>query len=109
MIISPVLLLLALLFIGFGIALYKGRTNLLHEYHRSRVSEEDLPTLGKLTGIGMMLIGGAIAAFGVLFDLAVYTDTRVLLTVGTIILFAGLAAGIVIMLYAVIHYNKGLF
>ena len=109
MIISPVLLLLALLFFGFGIALYKGRTNLLHEYHRSRVSEEDLPTLGKLTGIGMMLIGGAIAAFGVLFDLAVYTDTRVLLTVGTIILFAGLAAGIVIMLYAVIHYNKGLF
>ncbi len=109
MIISPILLLLSLLFLGFGIALYKGHTNLLHSYHRDRVSQEDLPALGKLTGLGMILIGCAIAAFGVLFDIAVYTDTRVLLTVGTVILFAGLAAGIGILLYAVIHYNKGLF
>ena len=107
--ISPFMLIIALLFFALGIALCKGHTNLLHEYHRSRVSEEDLPALGKHTGLGMMLIGVGIAAFGVLFDIALYTDTRLLLTVGIGALFAGLAAGIVILLCAVIHYNKGLF
>jgi len=40
---------------------------------------------------------------------ALYTSDKVFMTVGNVIMFAGIIAGLVIIFSAMIKYNKGIF
>ena len=50
-----------------GIINMTGNISTLHWYHRKRVSKEDCKPMGKLVGLGTLIIGIAMIIFGILF------------------------------------------
>ena len=102
-------------FIVGVICILLGRSNLrgdiscLHSYHRHRVREEDRIPLGKKVGLGTILCGCAICAFSILAALTLYTENQLFISIGYILLIAGLVVGLGIALFAIQKYNKGIF
>ncbi len=92
-----------------GIFNMRGNISSLHSYHRNRVSEEDRLPFGRKVGLGTILIGVGIMAFGILGAVTLYTEQEIYALIGTILLIAGLAVGLGISFYAMIKYNKGIF
>ena len=56
--------LIGVVCIVIGISNRKGNISLLHSYHTKRVAEEDKLPLGKLVGLGMMIVGIALLIAG---------------------------------------------
>ena len=93
----------------FGGMNYKGNVSSLHRYHRNRVRAEDILPFGKTVGTGTLLVGAALILYGIASLLSERFASELLLIVGTTILILGIVAGILIILYGIIKYNKGLF
>lgn len=100
---------LGILIAVLGIINMTGNISSLHSYHRHRVTEENRKPFGRLVGLGTLLCGLAVIAFGALFFAAERTGRESLVIVGTVLLIAGLAAGLAVSFYAMIKYNKGIF
>ena len=100
---------LGLLVCVLGIINMTGNISSLHSYHRKRVTEEDRKPFGKLVGLGTLLIGIAMIVFGVLFLMFEKTQLDLYIIIGTVLLIAGIIAGMVISFYAMVKYNKGIF
>lgn len=92
-----------------GIINITGNISTLHWYHRKRVAETDKKPMGKLVGLGTLVIGLAMIFFGVLFLIFEKTQIDVYVWIGSGILITGLAVGLILNIYAIIKYNKGLF
>lgn len=106
-VIGPVVL--GVLISTLGIMNMKGNISSLHWYHRQRVSPEDVKPFGKKVGLGTLIIGIAIIAFG-LFSLITYlTGIELFTTIGAVLLIPAIIVGLGLSLYAVIKYNKGIF
>ena len=92
-----------------GVINMSGNISSLHSYHRHRVREEDKRIFGRLVGIGNILIGLSVVAFGVLYFIYEMTAALSCITAGTVTLIAGMVLGLGISFYAMIKYNKGIF
>ena len=92
-----------------GVFNMRGHISSLHSYHRHRVSEKDRIPFGKKVGLGTIICGCAIMQFSILSTINLYIQNQILNIVGTVLLIAGLVAGIGLSLYAMIKYNKGIF
>lgn len=88
------------LFCWLGMAIYRGRMELIHAYHRTRVT--DPAAYGRAFAKPLLLIAGAMLLSGIA---ALLTDSFLPM----VILLAGLAAGIGGILAVQAKYNKGLF
>ena len=95
--------------IAVGISNYKGNISSLHSYHRNRVSEADKQALGRGVGLGMLLIGGALIADGGFALVSMLTEKEIFMLIGTIVMLVGLTIGIILALYTIKKYNKGIF
>lgn len=104
-----VTIIIGIVCIMLGISNMKGNISSLHSYHRHRVSEEDTAAFGKAVGIGTVIIGVGISAYGAFAIAALLSGLDVLLLAGTAAMIVGLAVGLPISIYAIIKYNKGLF
>ena len=104
-----VAVLVGVLCIGIGISNMRGNISTLHSYHRHRVSEEDRIPFGKRVGLGTIIIGGGISAFGVLESLSLLTERQWFMMVGCVLLIVALIIGLGLTFYAMIKYNKGIF
>lgn len=94
---------------ALGITNMKGNISSLHWYHRQRVSPEDIKPFGKKVGLGTLIIGVAIIAFG-LFSLVTYlTEIEVFTIIGAILLILAVVVGLGLSFHAMIKYNKGIF
>lgn len=96
------LLFIGILLIILGIANLRGDLSAIHRYNRRRVREEDMPRYGRAMGLGTVVMGASIALTAVLqmvFHLEAFYY----------IIAAGITAGIAVMLYAQLRYNKGIF
>ena len=98
---SIIMFLIAVLFTGLGIAIYRGKTDLIHDYHQTKVTDKS--AYGKAFGKAMlviatiMLLSGIIGLFENLVKLAVA------------ILIIGLVIGIGCIVAVQRKYNKGIF
>lgn len=98
---SIIMFLVAILFTVFGTAIYKGKMDLIHDYHQTKVSDKS--AYGKAFGKAMlviaiiMLLSGIIGLFENLVKLAVA------------ILIIGLVIGIGCIVAVQRKYNKGVF
>ena len=101
--------LLGIILCALGSVNMKGNIYSLHWYHRRRVTEEDRKSFGKLVGLGTLMIGAAIILFGILFWIYEATTMEIWVIIGTVILAAGIVAGLGLSFYAMIKYNKGIF
>lgn len=74
-----------------------------------RVTEEDRKPFGKLVGLGTLIIGVVMIVFGALFLAFEKTQNDAFVIVGVVQLLAGIAVGIIVTVYALNKYNKGIF
>ena len=98
---SIIMFLVSALFTVLGIAIYKGKTDLIHDYRQTKVTDKS--AYGKAFGKAMlviaiiMLLSGIIGLFENLTILAVA------------ILIIGLVIGIGFIVVVQKKYNKGVF
>ena len=90
----------AVLFFFLGHAIYRGNTDLIHDYHQTRV--KDKAAYGKAFSKAMFTISAAMAASGLV---ALFDDGFLPI----LILFLGLAAGIVKIILVQKKFNNGVF
>ena len=95
------LLIFGLLLLPLGIVNLMGNISTIHRYNRRKVSQEDAPKYGRLMGIATLIISGS-AILTVILQMIFSLDFSV-------ILLAGAAAGVVLILVAQFKYNKGIF
>ena len=98
---SIIMFLVAALFTVLGIAIYKGKTDLIHDYHQTKVT--DKAAYGKAFGKAMLVIATVMLLSGItgLFE------SLTILAVA--ILIIGLVIGIGCIIAVQIKYNKGVF
>lgn len=100
---------IGLLAVIIGIINMTGNISTLHRYHRNRVSEADRKPFGRLVGIGTIVMGVSIIAFGG-FQYAFEQTGRTAFTlIGTALMLVGIAVGLTISVIAMVKYNKGIF
>ena len=106
---SIVSVIVGVVLFAIGIANRKGNISMLHSYHTKRIKEEDKLPFGKIVGLGMMIMGGALGVFGGLTFLSTLLERTVYMVVGGIILAVGMVVGLALSFGAMIKYNKGIF
>lgn len=104
-----VTVLIGILLCALGGVNMTGNISSLHSYHRKRVREEDKKPFGRLVGIGSIIIGISLAAFGVFMYAHEKTQNMLYFIVGCVVLGVGLVVGLGINFFAMIKYNKGIF
>ena len=92
--------LLGLLFLALGWMIWKNeRMDLLHDYHRHRVSEEDKKRFCALCGMGVGVIG-----VGMLLTAVLFAATGKLWSLFAFVV--GFLVGIVMLIRAIWKYNR---
>ena len=86
-----------------------GNISSLHEYHRSRVSEENVKPFGRLVGIGTVIVGASVILYSLFLILFELLSIDLFAIVGAVLMLVGVAVGIVISFYAMKKYNGGIF
>ena len=97
---AVIMLAVAALFGVLAYQIYKGRTELIHDYHQTRV--KDKAAYGKSFGKAFFLMAVALGFSGLL---AFFTHVAIALAV----LFLGLALGIAAIIRVQKKYNGGVF
>ena len=98
---SIIMFITSAIFLGLGIAVYRGRTDLIHDYHQTKVT--DRAAYGKAFGKALLVIAGTMLLSGIigLVDRFAVPATAVLVI--------GLCIGIVCIVAVQRKYNKGVF
>jgi membrane protein required for beta-lactamase induction len=93
--------LVATRFTVLGIAIYRGKTDLIHDYHQTRVTDKS--AYGKAFGKAMLFIAAVMLLSGIIG----LFENLVILAVA--ILIIGLVIGIGCIVAVQRKYNKGVF
>ena len=97
---SVIMFLVAALMGGMGIAIYRGKTDLIHDYHQTKVT--DKTAYGKAFGKAMLVIAAALlisSLIGLLCDPAF----------AVAVLVVGLTIGIACIVAVQKKFNNGIF
>lgn len=94
-----IVFLIAVLFGVFAVLIYKGKTELIHDYHQTKVT--DKAAYGKAFGKAMAVIAVAMLLSAVVAFFAMWC--------AVVILFAGLIVGIMAIVRVQKKYNGGVF
>ena len=101
---SAIMLLVGAALAAVGIAIYKGKTELIHEYHRERV--KDRVAYGKAFGKSMLMVSGSLLISGAVGLLG---DSDAIVTIALWVLFVGLLTGILCIIAVQKRFNNGIF
>ena len=98
---SIIMFLIAVLFTGMGIAIYRGKTDLIHDYHQTKVT--DKAAYGKAFGKAMLVISTVLLLSGII---GLFENLTIL---AVAILMIGLVIGIGCIVAVQRKCNKGVF
>ena len=101
---SVMMFLTAALFILLSIAIYKGKTNLIHSYHQTKVTDKS--AYGKAFGKAFFGVAMAPLASGIVGLLG---DSEVIAIIAVAVLMIGIGIGIGFIVAVQKKYNKGVF
>ena len=98
---SIIMFLVGTIFGGMGVAIYRGKTDLIHDYHQTKVT--DKPAYGKAFGKAMFVIIMSLLLSGIISLLSN------LIILAVVVLIIGLCVGVGCIVAVQIKYNKGVF
>ena len=98
---SIIMCIVATVFMGVSIAIYKGKTDLIHDYHQTKVT--DKAAYGKAFAKALLVIAIALLLSGVIGLL----DNLAVLSV--VVLIIGICIGVGCIVAVQRKYNKGVF
>lgn len=98
---SILMFMVATVFIGISIAIYKGKTDLIHAYHQTKVT--DKAAYGRAFGKAMLVIAIALLLSGIIGLL----EKLAMLAVWVLVI--GLCIGIGCIVAVQKKYNNGIF
>ena len=101
---SIIMFLAAIPMIGISIAIYKGKTDLIHDYHQTKVT--DKAAYGKAFGRAMFVVATALLLSGII---SLFGGSEVISMIAVAVLFIGLFIGIAWIIAVQIKYNNGIF
>ena len=101
---SIILFLAAVPMIKISIAIYQGKTNLIHDYHQTKVA--DKAAYGKAFGKAMFVVSMALLLSGII---GLFGTSEVIAMIAVAVLFVGLSIGIAGIVAVQKKYNKGVF
>ena len=98
---SIIMFITSAIFLGLGIAVYRGRTDLIHDYHQTKVT--DPTAYGKAFGKALLVIAGTMLLSGIIGLMESFAVPA------TAVLVIGLCIGIGCIVTVQRKYNKGIF
>ena len=98
---SVVMFFVSLIVVGIGIAIYNGRTDFIHDYHQTNVTDHG--AYGKAFGKALFVVAGALLLSGIIG----LVETLALVAVA--VLLMGLSIGILCLVAVQKKYNGGVF
>ena len=101
---SIIMFLTAILFVVIGVAIYRGKTNLIHDYHQTNVTDKS--AYGKSFGKAMFVVSAALLLSGII---SLFGGSELISMIAVAVLFVGLFIGIAWIVAVQIKYNKGIF
>ena len=101
---SIIMFFVAVPMLIISIAIYKGNTNLIHDYHQTKVKDKE--AYGKAFGKAMIVIPIAMLLSGIV---NLFGSAEVFVIIALSILALGLVVGIALIIVVQIKYNKGIF
>ena len=101
---SIAMFLVALPMCKISIAIYQGKTNLIHNYHQTKVTDQ--VAYGKSSGKAMFVVSMALLLSGII---GLFGDSDAIATLAVAVLFIGLLIGITGIILVQKKYNKGIF
>ena len=99
---AMIMLVTAVVFGAVSVLIYKGKTELIHDYHQTKVT--DKAGYGKAFGKAMGVIAAAMALSGIL---ALFGEAVMWLPMA--VLLIGMIIGIVLIVRVQRKYNGGMF
>ncbi len=97
-----ILFVTAVIFGVMAVLIYKGKTNLIHDYHQTKVT--DKAGYGKAFGKAMVVIAGAMTLSAIIALLG-----EAVMWLAVAVLVVGLIAGMVAIVRVQKKYNGGVF
>lgn len=101
---SIIMFVTGILFGTISLAIYRGKTNLIHDYHQTKVT--DKRAYGKAFGKSMLVISLSLLCSGII---GIFGDSQTIAMIAVTVLFVGLLSGIVCIIIVQKKYNKGIF
>ena len=87
-----------------SIAIYQGKTNLIHDYHQTKVT--DKAAYGKAFGKAMLVVSISLLLSGII---GLFGASEVMAMIAVAVLFVGLFVGIAGIIAVQKKYNNGVF
>ena len=101
---SIIMFLVAALMGWLGIAIYRGKTDLIHDYHQTKVT--DRAAYGKAFGKAMLVISATMLISGIVGLLG---ESQAVAIASVAVLGVGLVIGIICIIVVQKKYNNGIF
>ena len=101
---SIIMFLAAVPMIKISIAIYKGKTSLIHDYHQTKVT--DKVAYGKAFGKAMFVVSMSLLLSGII---GLFGASEAIAMIAVAVLFIGLFIGIAWIIAVQKKYNKGVF
>ena len=101
---SIIMFLAAVPMIIISIAIYHGKTSLIHDYHQTKVT--DKAAYGKAFGKAMFVISISLLLSGII---GLFGASEVIAMIAVAVLLIGLFIGIARIVAVLMKYNKGIF
>lgn len=101
---SIIMFLAAVPMFKISISIYQGKTDLIHDYHQTKVT--DKAAYGKAFGKAMFVVSAALLISGII---GLFAYSEIIATIAVAVLFVGLFIGIAWIIAVQIKYNKGIF
>jgi hypothetical protein len=101
---SIIMFLAAVPMMKISIAIYQGKTGLIHDYHQTKVT--DKAAYGKAFGRAMFVVSTALLLSGII---SLFGGSEVISMIAVAVLFIGLFIGIAWIIAVQIKYNNGIF
>ena len=101
---SLILFFVAVPMIIISILIYNGNTNLIHDYHQTKVTDKE--AYGKAFGKAMFVVSASLFLSGII---GLFGNTEIMATIALAVLFVGLFIGIAWIIAVQKKYNNGIF